>query len=365
MFSNKENNILFQDTSTFGASILLGKGHNDFYHTGASFLYDIAFNANFDYNSNNKIEAGHNWWEGDSLFTVAPQGYDYIDASDKDAAPNVSATIPENRFEEGLQDYNVGNYSRANGTFCDIISDRLTTEQEYWANCVDLAFATAVFGDLSIPHLIEFYQEQRELTPSEQKPYAYLMLNYVAKSYVYVQDYQSAVDILSLQISHPESVVDSLNAVIDLEIVYLLQQLENAKKPLTSIYQQYRYPEYATFTQKHDEHWNQLKNLLNANEAETFPIPPVATMYQNYPNPFNPSTTITFSVPQETKVKLKIYNLKGQLVRQLCDDTLPRGQHKLIWDSKDDYGKPTGSGLYLIRMETRDKIITRKAMMLK
>ena len=88
---------------------------------------------------------------------------------------------------------------------------------------------------------------------------------------------------------------------------------------------------------------------------------------QNYPNPFNPSTTISFSISRKDveNAKIEIYNIKGQKVKQLINDQLTAGQHSVIWNGKDDSGKSVGSGLYLYKLKTRDKELTKKMLLLK
>jgi len=65
------------------------------------------------------------------------------------------------------------------------------------------------------------------------------------------------------------------------------------------------------------------------------------------------------------KTKLKVYNLKGQLVKELVNGTIPKGRHKVIWDGKNAQGKSAASGIYFIRLDTGGRAITRKAMLLK
>ena len=61
--------------------------------------------------------------------------------------------------------------------------------------------------------------------------------------------------------------------------------------------------------------------------------------FRNYPNPFNPTTTISFSIPKANKVKIFIYNIKGQKVKQFVRNQLPSGEHSVVWDGRDDNGK--------------------------
>ncbi len=72
---------------------------------------------------------------------------------------------------------------------------------------------------------------------------------------------------------------------------------------------------------------------------------------QNYPNPFNPSTNITFTLPLENKISLKIYNSLGQEVKTLIDNQeYSRGPHSVIWDATDKNGNPVTSGVYIYRL---------------
>ncbi len=93
--------------------------------------------------------------------------------------------------------------------------------------------------------------------------------------------------------------------------------------------------------------------------------PSVFDLGQNYPNPFNPVTTIRFSLPQSERVVLEIFNLMGQKVRTLVDNTLAAGNHLVTWDGTDGSGHKVASGIYLYRMKSGDNIRTRKMTLLK
>jgi len=87
----------------------------------------------------------------------------------------------------------------------------------------------------------------------------------------------------------------------------------------------------------------------NANDV----IPITATeLLGNYPNPFNPETTLSFALKDAGRVKLRVFNLKGQLIRELVDQDLPSGYHKFIWNGRDQQGRPVASGVYCYRLET-------------
>ena len=93
---------------------------------------------------------------------------------------------------------------------------------------------------------------------------------------------------------------------------------------------------------------------------------PIATaIYQNYPNPFNPTTTINYSLKEDSKVSLNIYNIKGQKVKQLVSDQLSAGQHSAIWNGKDDNGKSVSSGIYFYKLKTENYEKTKRMVLLK
>jgi len=79
---------------------------------------------------------------------------------------------------------------------------------------------------------------------------------------------------------------------------------------------------------------------------------------QNYPNPFNPSTTIMFSIPIETEVRLNVYNTLGQEVAEILNGRLKEGYHEMDFDA----GTLT-SGIYFYRLEA-DKFVDVKKMII-
>ncbi len=86
----------------------------------------------------------------------------------------------------------------------------------------------------------------------------------------------------------------------------------------------------------------------------------------NYPNPFNPETSIRFSIPEESNVKVDIYNLKGQKVKTVLNDKLQKGSHEAVWKGLDSTGKSVGSGVYFYKLKVNGKTIDiSKCVLLK
>jgi hypothetical protein len=89
-------------------------------------------------------------------------------------------------------------------------------------------------------------------------------------------------------------------------------------------------------------------------------IPKSFVLSQNYPNPFNPSTTIAFSIPQGSKVSLKVYNILGQEVANLVDDYRQAGAYSVQFNASK-----LASGVYFYRLQANDFAQTKKLLLLK
>jgi FlgD Ig-like domain len=83
------------------------------------------------------------------------------------------------------------------------------------------------------------------------------------------------------------------------------------------------------------------------------------------PNPFNPSTTVTFDLAREERVRLAVFDARGQHVRTLLDEKRPPGAHRVLWDGAGDSGEAVASGVYFLRMEAGIYSATRKLVLLK
>ncbi len=88
-------------------------------------------------------------------------------------------------------------------------------------------------------------------------------------------------------------------------------------------------------------------------------------LLQNYPNPFNPETIIEFQVPERGRVELNIYNMVGQKIRSLVNDSRPVGTYRVMWDGRDDYGNLVATGVYLYQLRGTNALITKKMMFIK
>ncbi len=97
-------------------------------------------------------------------------------------------------------------------------------------------------------------------------------------------------------------------------------------------------------------------------------LPENCKFYGNYPNPFNPSTTFSYSLANESKVKLIIFNVKGQKIRTLVNEGQSAGMHQVIWNGVNDNGKKVSSGIYFSLFDINnggDYTSVKKVLLLK
>ena len=91
----------------------------------------------------------------------------------------------------------------------------------------------------------------------------------------------------------------------------------------------------------------------------------VTSLRGNFPNPFNPETTIHYSLESKEQVEIKIYNVRGQLVKTLVSGEMDKGDYKVVWNGKTDSGKAATSGIYFYQMSTPSYSKIQKMMLLK
>ncbi len=98
---------------------------------------------------------------------------------------------------------------------------------------------------------------------------------------------------------------------------------------------------------------------------KTVGAPDAYALQQNYPNPFNPTTTISYSLKETGHVELKIYNLVGQLVRDLVDSEQYAGEYSIEWNGFDNNGLKAPSGLYFYAIQVNGFREIRKMALTK
>ena len=94
-------------------------------------------------------------------------------------------------------------------------------------------------------------------------------------------------------------------------------------------------------------------------------IPINFSLEQNYPNPFNPNTSIQYTLPSDGYVLINVYDMLGNLVKNLVSQNQSSGYNMVQWNTTDDRGYPVSAGIYFYSIEVREFTHTKKMILLK
>jgi hypothetical protein len=127
---------------------------------------------------------------------------------------------------------------------------------------------------------------------------------------------------------------------------------------------------YLNFSRKPNEvvfdpdNWVMKTANVVSDSDDYFNVPSEFSLSQNYPNPFNPTTTIRFSVPEKSNGKLVLYDMLGNRIKVLLDDTFDAGIHIYVLDITESEFE-LSSGVYIYSFETDKFRDSRKLVLLK
>jgi len=121
-----------------------------------------------------------------------------------------------------------------------------------------------------------------------------------------------------------------------------------------------------------DSHWDgptllEIFSIGRADSNSAFSTPLDFHLSQNLPNPFMDTTVIPLRVPDQSRVRIRIYDVTGRLVKELLNGDLISGGGELIWDGRGFDGEKVASGVYFLRMEVVDREFTevRKLVLIR
>jgi len=122
----------------------------------------------------------------------------------------------------------------------------------------------------------------------------------------------------------------------------------------------------ANFSNSTEPYFSAIKSFVAGSlGTESKPLNQNDLNLNNYPNPFNPNTCISFNLPVTGPVSLKIFNIKGELVKTLVNNSLVKGSHRINWDGFDHQLNQVSSGIYFYQLSTTRQCTTRKMMLIK
>ncbi len=131
----------------------------------------------------------------------------------------------------------------------------------------------------------------------------------------------------------------------------------------TNEFHSYQFQDKDLFAGNYQYRIKQIDNNGNFKYSPTVNVtilPNQFTLHQNYPNPFNPSTTISYDLPTNDFVSLKIYDVLGNEITTLVKEEQPAGYHKINFDAS-----ALSSGMYFYTLQSGNKILTNKMILIK
>ena len=123
----------------------------------------------------------------------------------------------------------------------------------------------------------------------------------------------------------------------------------------------YNYPDFSSFL---TEVYNTNIPVLALNESPEI-TPLKFTLNQNFPNPFNSSTKISFQLDKSSRVKINIFDTKGELIKILFEGEKKSGNHELLWDGVSSNGLKVPSGMYMYEVIAGASSQSRKMVLIK
>ena len=252
------------------------------------------------------------------------------------------------------------NYDLAEQTYKNIIS--IYPESDYSKASAKELFSVESRTGNNFIELQTYYLTEPNMQYDEDiQKLSIALVNYCNVKIGY---FETAIDNYESIVINPPSAQDSVFAVIDVGYTYLLMA-GNGREGYVGRLPELKPKSRESFEANRDILLFNLLESDNGHNGNSF-IPNIAVLYNNYPNPFNPETTISFSIPEESKVELAVYNIKGQKVKTIVKDYFEKGFHKLIWNGKDSTGKEVGSGVYFYKLNVNgNSKSVKKCLLLK
>ena len=367
------NNGTYELYCNYGHPVM-ADGHNDIVHTSAGYL-------GYLYRDNvRSINCCYNWWGsyppdperfypyGDAYFK-----YDPWDESSNHPLPGTGTGEDSDAriaYKNALEAEGNEDYSSAAVMYSNIIDTYPLSEEALLSLRRLFICEKNAYGNMY--YLKLFYEELANSCP-EDTVFCLLSRNLAIDCDKENELYEDVLlqysDILESPIDEADSIFTQIN------IMSTLLEIEGFGRNticLENLPENIRRLNPADVQDFQIKSQNLLDNLLGElePEPEEEPIsnntPELIKLHKNFPNPFNPTTVISFSIPEESKVDLSIYNIKGQKVKSLVKESFESGNHSVIWDGNDDTDKSVSSGVYFYKLKVNGKSESvKKCLLLK
>jgi len=118
-------------------------------------------------------------------------------------------------------------------------------------------------------------------------------------------------------------------------------------------------------TQMVNDTWELVSQQTGVGESGAAPASQRLELAQNAPNPFNPQTVIRYRLASDGSARLRIFDVRGALVRTLVDRPEVAGLHAVDWDGRDNRGAEVAGGMYFYRLEAAGSRETRRMALVR
>jgi zinc metalloprotease ZmpB len=342
----------------------IGNGTNSGYNNLVNTTYNV-------YNmTNNTISAINNWWgTTDPAYFKTYGNISYIPYRTTPATfymPPLSKTngnIAENSSKD------IQMLSELNKAYQLVESKNLAEARTICLNLVNN------YPDLSVSYnalnLLKDTYTDNELT-SKQEIYKTLFSNKSKKDlYAMAGLILSAID-KENKLKHINEVISNYKGetVVELALfdkfVYYYFELNNKEMARTILKElDAQFPNSNGSIEAHKilgdkEYIGLYADNLNLKKTTTNTAPKDYTLYDNYPNPFNPSTTISYSIPEDGKVVVKVFDVLGRELATLVNDVISAGAHSVLWN-----GNNFASGIYFYNVTYKNQTLYKKMLLVK
>jgi hypothetical protein len=106
-------------------------------------------------------------------------------------------------------------------------------------------------------------------------------------------------------------------------------------------------------------------NLSNGPTPVGKTPPAAVALLPAYPSPFNATTAMEFALPAASRVQMRVYDVRGALVRSLVDESRGAGVHRVTWNGRDDRGARAASGVYYVHFAAAEKTFQQKVVLVR
>lgn len=367
VFTNSNPNLGFH----FGCQA----GYNDIYNHSNKQV------ANY---TGNTILAWRNWWgtanPGSELFYGSVDYSAPLTSSSPYAGPDWSQSLAKslepivgnslNDVEEyllkALESEGAGNFEEA------IENYRYVTDQ----------YSETYYGPFALSRLMACRVKQGDITVEKNYLYSAQQKNDINQTGTTALLWQPLVEVRAGNEQEALEICDNIknrysdaNLIKDAKFLkgsiqlYEIDDVEAAKKTYDEFTKEYPkdplIEHIKIILENYQSYDSSLPKTRPQNRAAAPVMPTHFQLSQNFPNPFNPETEIQYQLPEDSHVKIEIFNIMGQKICTLMNKQQSTGFYSVRWDGSDENGSFVASGVYVYIFQTNELMDVKKMVLLR